>query len=316
MDELLRQRIRGCAVGAAVGDALGMPLEFGPARPADRLVREMQRGRLPAGTFTDDTEMALALAESLLACHPLDPADLARRFAAWYGTHPPDVGNQTRLVLSRVASGEPWAKAVAAVQARNPGSAGNGSVMRCWPVALAYRNDYGGLVAASRLQSEVTHPHAECVAGSAFINSVIFFLLQGASPDFAVSESIARLKHELPPPLVETIEAAPRQHRSGPSNSGWVRHTVQSAVWGLLTTDSFEEAVIQVANLGDDADTAASVAGALAGAAYGLDAIPRPWRDTLTGESAWPPRRTWRAVDLMALADALSALAPDSEETD
>ncbi len=78
----IQGRMRGCAVGAAVGDALGMPLEFGPRRPADRLVREMQGGRLPPGTFTDDTEMALALAESLLAHRPLDPMDLAQRFVA------------------------------------------------------------------------------------------------------------------------------------------------------------------------------------------------------------------------------------------
>jgi len=75
----LHNRLCGIAVGAAVGDALGLPLEFGPASPPDRLVRAMQPGRPPAGAFTDDTEIALALAESLLAQIPLDPADLAGR---------------------------------------------------------------------------------------------------------------------------------------------------------------------------------------------------------------------------------------------
>ena len=131
MDPLLQDRARGCAVGAAVADALGMPLEFGPRRPAGRLVREMQAGRIPAGTFTDDTEMALALADSLLAHRPLDPADLARRFADWVQAGPDDVGIHTRAVLSRVAAGEPWDRAVEAVQHQRPGSAGNGSVMRC-----------------------------------------------------------------------------------------------------------------------------------------------------------------------------------------
>ena len=79
MDAAMRERTRGCAVGAAVGDALGMPLEFRPKRPADRLLRQMKRGRLPAGTFTDDTEMALAVADSLLSAYPLDPGDLADR---------------------------------------------------------------------------------------------------------------------------------------------------------------------------------------------------------------------------------------------
>ena len=90
----LQERARGCAVGAAVGDALGMPLEFGAPSPPDRLVRHMQPGRLPAGAFTDDTEMALALAESLLARRPLDPADLACRFVRWYRANPPDVGRR------------------------------------------------------------------------------------------------------------------------------------------------------------------------------------------------------------------------------
>ena len=118
-------RLWGCAVGAAIGDALGMPLEFGPPQPVERLVREMQPGVLPAGTFTDDTEMAVALAESLLARWPLDPADLAERFVAWYKAGPPDVGIQTGQVLGRVARGEVWSAAVEAVQADRPDAAGN-----------------------------------------------------------------------------------------------------------------------------------------------------------------------------------------------
>ena len=103
MDTDLQDRLRGVAVGAAIGDALGMPLEFGPAIPADRLVRTMQSGRLPAGAFTDDTEMALALADSLLERSPLDADSLARHFVAWYRTGPSDVGIQTRDVLGRIA---------------------------------------------------------------------------------------------------------------------------------------------------------------------------------------------------------------------
>ena len=107
IDEDIRDRLRGVAVGAAIGDALGMPLEFGPAIPPDRLVRTMQAGRLPAGTFTDDTEMALALADSLLEHSPLDADSLARHFVAWYRAGPSDVGLQTRNVLGRIARGTP-----------------------------------------------------------------------------------------------------------------------------------------------------------------------------------------------------------------
>jgi len=299
----MHDRARGCAVGAAIGDALGMPLEFGPRQPADRLVREMEAGRIPAGTFTDDTEMALALAESLSAHRPLSPADLAERFVAWYRAGPADVGNHTRAVLGRLAGGEPWEQAAEAVQRQQPESAGNGSVMRCWSVALAHWDDLDRLLDDSRLQSRVTHPHAECMEGSGFVNAVIYYLMRGIAPAEAVERSLDAV--DMPASLRTVIEAAPGRGRESLENSGWVRHTLESAVWGLLTTDSYEEAVVQVVNLGRDADSAGAVVGALAGAAYGLEAIPGRWREVLRGE--WPlgSGSIWRADDLVALADGI-----------
>lgn len=305
-DAALLDRARGCAVGAAVGDALGMPLEFKPPRPLHGLAREMGEGRLPPGSFTDDTEMALALAESLIAHRPLDPDDLARRFVAWAETNPPDIGTHTRRVLSRIARGVPWREAVSAVQAANPDSAGNGSLMRCWPVALVYWQQPDALRAASILQSDVTHPHPDCAAACVFANSLIAALLRGAAPWDAFERALAST--ELASDFRAVIEAAPERAREELANSGWVRHTLESAIWGLLTTSSFEEAVVQVANLGDDADTAASVTGALAGAAYGLGTIPARWRDALRG--AWPvgSDTIWSAADFVRLADRLVTL--------
>jgi ADP-ribosyl-[dinitrogen reductase] hydrolase len=307
MDKVMRDRARGCAVGAAVGDALGMPLEFGPRQSSDHLVREMRAGRLPAGTFTDDTEMALALAESLLAHCPLDPVDLARRFVAWYQAGPDDVGNHTRAVIFRLAAGEGWAQAAGAVQRQRPESAGNGSVMRCWPVALAHWGDMDRLLADSRLQSRVTHSHPECVAGSGFVNVAIYYLLQGIGSTKAVAQALDVL--EVPGPLRAAIEAAPGRTREELENSGWVRHTLESAVWGLLTTGSFEEAVVQVVNLGRDADTAGAVVGALAGAAYGLEAIPVRWWEAVQGE--WPLKSgtRWNMVGLTGLVDRLVGIS-------
>ncbi len=304
MDEQMRDRILGCAVGAAVGDALGMPLEFGPPQPVDAPVRDMRSGRLPAGWFTDDTEMALALAASLSAQRPLSPADLARRFVDWYRTDPPDIGVHTRSVLARVAGGQGWREAVDAVQSAHPDSAGNGSVMRCWPVAVAYWDDLERLLADSRLQSEVTHPHAECLAGCAFLNAAAYHLFRGLS----CSESITLALNDADAPkaLCRVVEQAPEQERSQLPNSGWVRHTLQSAVWGLLTTHSFEEALIRVVNLGRDADSAGAVTGALAGAAYGLSRIPARWRAALRGE--YPPGVEWDADRLIALAARQSGI--------
>jgi ADP-ribosyl-[dinitrogen reductase] hydrolase len=304
MQDELKNRVAGVAVGAAVGDALGMPLEFGPARPVDKLVREMLPGRIPAGSFTDDTEMVLALAESLLTHRPLNPEDLARRFVTWIESQPSDIGIHTAAVLWRIADGEPWESAAAAVQAHNPGSAGNGSVMRCWPVALARWNDLDSLLADSILQSQVTHPHAECSAGSAFVNATIYHLLHGLAPEAAVARALGDAP--VPEILRAVIEAAPSKDRRDLSNSGWVRHTLESAVWGLLTMDTFEDAVVNVVNLGSDADTAGAVVGALAGAAYGLDAIPQRWRAALHGEFPLGSGRIWHTADLITLAGQLA----------
>ncbi|HQH72423.1 MAG TPA: ADP-ribosylglycohydrolase family protein, partial [bacterium] len=112
------------------------------------------------------------------------------------------------------------------------------------------------------------------------------------------------------PSVATVIQAAPTKGRGDLPNTGWVRHTLESAVWGLLTTDSFAEAVVQVVNLGDDADTAGAVVGALAGATYGMEAIPAAWRAALHGE--WPLRsgERWDAVRLVGLADRLAEAAP------
>jgi ADP-ribosyl-[dinitrogen reductase] hydrolase len=296
-------RICGCAVGAAVGDALGMPLEFGPPQPVGALVREMRRGPLPAGSFTDDTEMALALAESLLAHKPLDPVDLAQRFVAWYRSEPSDVGIHTRDVLHRIARGEPWEWAVLAVQQKDQDSAGNGSLMRCWPAALAQWRDLDRLLYDSRLQSRVTHPHPDCVAACAFVNTVIHFLLHGEPRKKAVA--LALDAAEVPADLRRCIEEAPVRQRDELKNSGWARHTVESAVWALLSTDSFEEALVRAVNLGCDADTTGAVVGALAGAAYGLEAIPLRWREAVRGE--WPlcSGRILHVAELIDLANQL-----------
>ncbi len=208
-------------------------------------------------------------------------------------------------MLKRSARGEPWEAAAAAVQAENPWSAGNGSVMRCWPVAIVYWDELDALLDASRLQSQVTHPHEECVAGCAFVNAAIYYLLHGAAPAEAVAQALQAAA--APEELRQAITAAPSKRREEQPNSGWVRHTLESAVWALLTTASFEEAVVQAVNLGNDADSVGAVTGALAGAAYGLDVIPAAWRAAVHGE--WPLRSgdRWDAARLVALADRLAA---------
>lgn len=301
----LQSRARGVALGAAVGDALGMPLEFERPRPVERLVRDMRSGRLPAGAFTDDTEMALALAETLLA-RPgkgLDANLLAAAFVDWYRRGPKDVGLQTSSMISAIQSGQTWEEAARRGRQQSPNSAGNGSLMRCWPVALAFHADRERLKSDSELQSLVTHPHPDCAAGYIFLNLLIAELLHGSSLPGALR--IARSEAHFSPEVGRMLDSAPDQRRESLPNSGWVAHTLQTAVWALTTTRSFEEAVVQAANLGSDSDTSACVTGAAAGALYGQDAIPPAWVEALHGE--WPlgSGNVLRAAEFERLADEL-----------
>ena len=307
VNETVMDRLRGVAAGSALGDAFGMPLEFKPRRSGQNLVRNFTPGRLAAGSFTDDTEMALALAESLLHSRPLDGGDLAARFLAWFRQDPPDVGTHTRAVLNRLAKGVPWQDVIASTRVELPDGAGNGSVMRCWPVAVAYWDDLEALLRDSALQSEITHPHADCVTASQLVNHMIYSLVHGAQPLEAFQTAVAAV--DLNRDLRALLENAPKRQREELQNSGWVRHTLESAVWGLLTTHQFADAVMAVANLGNDADTAAAVVGALAGAAYGYAGIPADWRSQLRGEWPLESGRFLHAADFCALADQLAGAA-------
>ena len=308
------EKIRGMVVGAVIGDALGMPLEFHPVRPVTALVTEMEGGPLPSGSFTDDTEMALAVAESLLTRSPLDAQDLSWRFLQWYKKHPSDVGIHTARVLDAINSGMTWQEAAQQVQAHEPDSAGNGSLMRAWPIAAAHWSNPGLLVSESRLQSEITHPHPDCLNGSVLLNLVLAELIQRDDrtlPDAAVREAveIALDQISLDEQFALTLHLAPVRAREDLKNTGWIRHTLESSLWAVLTTQSFEEALVRAVNLGNDADTAGCVTGALAGAMYGLDGIPARWKQAIHGEYPLRSGKLWFQHDFIELADQLAALS-------
>jgi len=139
---------------------------------------------------------------------------------------------------------------------------------------------------------------------AAFVNSMIVQLVRGESPQNAWDYACNHV--DIPEPLHQVIRLAPHRKRDELRNTGWVRHTLESAVWGLLTTTSFEEALVRVINLGGDADTAGTVVGALAGAAYGLEAIPDSWAKTLRGEWPLKSHTMWDLAEFTALADRLA----------
>ncbi|HZO88247.1 MAG TPA: ADP-ribosylglycohydrolase family protein [Chthonomonadaceae bacterium] len=282
VQEQLRDRFRGVLVGLAVGDALGAPLEFQPARKPDHYVTEMIGGgwqKLPPGQWTDDTQMALCVVESLLARRVFDPDDIARRFVVWMQSGPPDIGLHTRRVLDAISRGEPWEQASKEVQALNPDNASNGSLMRCAPLSLfLYRRpDY--LATLAPVLSRITHAHPDCEWTCVFVNVAIAWLVQGKSKQEAVDlayeacdNASQELKERIGRAMEPTSEVAP---------TGYVLDTLEVALWSFLHAGSFEEALLTAVNRGADADTVGAVTGALAGARYGLSQIPLRWLEVL-----------------------------------
>jgi ADP-ribosyl-[dinitrogen reductase] hydrolase len=235
------------------------------------------------GEYTDDTQMALLIAESLLQNKGFVASDLARRFQAWARTAK-DVGIQTRAVVNMETYLSDPDRCSLRYYADHPdSSAGNGALMRCAPVALFCLNSLEELVETSRASARVTHhdPRAQssCVILNAWIRAAICRGVRDGR-----SEALALVKHdELP--AWNRLERIETYDEEDIASSGYTVQTMEAAAWSFLTTGSYEEAVVRAANLGDDADTVAAVCGALAGAYYGYAAIPQRWRGHLKDEA-------------------------------
>lgn len=284
MSEELRDRYRGVLVGSAAGDALGATVEF---MDRDEIRRrygahtEIIGGGwldLPAGEVTDDTQMALCIAESLAELGAFDPGDIAARFVDWYYSDPPDIGNTTRLALEYLAGGLPWHEAGLRTHERmRPRDASNGSIMRCAPVALFARGDADALAQHSADSSRITHANPLAVDACVALNAAIAALLD----DPACDPIEAALDAASEPDVRAALEATPGHGAEPDDAGGYVLATLQSAFWAVTRHDTFEDAIVAAVNLGQDADTTGAVAGALAGAKWGHQAVPARWRDAL-----------------------------------
>ncbi len=280
-------RFQGSLVGLAVGDALGGPLEF---MSADEIVaqyggpvREMVGGgwlNLRPGEYTDDTQMTLCIAESIVEQRAFDVADIARRFVAWHDSQPKDIGNITRLALQALKQGVPWQEAGHLAHQQAGGrSAGNGSIMRCAPVALYRWRDYQQLIADSVDSSRVTHWDDLACYSAAALNLIVAELLQGRRRG-AVGAAIETL-NELAPAVTQRLTGVEKKNKTDLQPTGFVLDTLEAALSCWQLAGSFEEALVAAVNLGGDADTVGAVCGALAGADFGLAGIPSRWLDVL-----------------------------------
>ena len=283
-----RDRAIGAMLGLAVGDALGVTLEFTTRdsyEPLETIIGGGPFGLKP-GQWSDDTAMALALATSLVEKGGFDPHDLMVRFYNWMAKGDYsctgdcfDIGITTRKSLIRFRdSGDPYAGS------KNPMNAGNGSLMRLAPVAIRYWRDRETLREVAARQSETTHGAAEAVDACVAYAEILADAIEGKSR----SQVLRPRSTEFAGNIAEIMGGGWRgRRRETIRSSGYVAHSLEASLWCMGRSSNFAAAVLEAANLGDDADTTAAITGQLAGAFYGAAAIPQHllqplvWREKL-----------------------------------
>ncbi len=268
-----------------MGDALGGPFEFGPpgvfsARfPIQGMGGEMSGGGgWEPGEATDDTQMAVLVAESLIERAGLDLPDIFARFQRWAVSGPKDIGLQTEEVLT---SGLPWDRAAAAHFRTNARAAGNGALMRAATSAVyfAAQGQRASMDAARRIAA-LTHGDQAAWEGTAIFHELLRLTFHGVDP-LAALPDVLGLVHPEHRDRYATVLATDWHPGRATEFNGAVWPCLGSAVWALRTTGSYEEAVRAAIDLGGDTDTVAAVTGGLAGAYYGLDGIPARWAEPL-----------------------------------
>jgi ADP-ribosylglycohydrolase len=314
VDAAVLDRARGVLLASAVGDALGAGYEFAPVSP-DTVVT-MKGGGLGGfapGEWTDDTAQAWVIADVAATGVDLRSDDaldaIARGFADWYAGDPADVGTQTRAVLGlagRTPTGASMAEAAQAVHERQGRSAGNGSLMRTGPVALAYLDDPEGLVEAASAISALTHyedrARQACAVWCLMIRHAV---RHGAFPTFDDVRPYLPNAEYWAGLLSDAEQREPREF----SNNAWSVGALQAAWSAVVHTPvpadtpsrHLPDSLITAVRIGYDTDTVAAIAGALLGARWGFDAVPPEWRRIAHG---WPGRR---GQDYAALADKIVA---------
>jgi len=283
-----RDRQRGMLLGLAIGDALGAAIEV--ELPGSFVPVTGYRGGGPhglePGEWTDDTSMALALADSIAEVG-WDLNDQAERYLAWWQTGAYsvngrvfDVGITTVAALQRFQqSGNPWMSGDPSEQA-----SGNGSIMRLAPVPISYArlfpNRIGDLVTYAMESSLPTHASPQCLSACACLAVALAAVVNGVDrqtvldPDWPAWQEVEDV-HSVHPAVASVIKGSFR-HKSPPQiqGSGYVVRSLEAALWAFAKADSFEDAVLRAVNLGDDADTTGAICGQLAGAFWGESGIP------------------------------------------
>jgi ADP-ribosylglycohydrolase len=288
-------RVRGAVLGHALGDALGVPVEFRSreALAADPVMgpRGFGTHRQPLGTWSDDTSLMLCLFSCLDRVD--DYQSVARAFVAWLdeGFWTPhgrvfDIGGTTRRAIDRLRAGIPPLEAGGGQEGDN----GNGSLMRILPLGFLMGRTDEELVRLAGDLSSLTHRHPRSRLACGLMVLAVRRILDGAAPREAIDDvgrtiramagmgplrqELVHFDRALDPRLAQIPEA-------NISSGGYVVHTLEAAFWMLLTSRDYRETVLRAVNLGEDTDTTTAVAGGLAGAMYGASNLPEAWLQPL-----------------------------------
>lgn len=270
---LKQSRAQGSFIGLAIADAMGAPVEFAPPGSFPPVTGYRGGGpfNLQPGQYTDDASMALALADSLLACGGVDLRDQMERFWRWYreGENSStgscfDIGLGTRSALEHFRrTGNP--------EAGGPDSLGNGALMRMAPLPIFFHQDCTQAVAQAESSTRTTHGHPQALRISGYFAELLWRALNGATKTELLDSWYAGEDEELRRVAHGSWRTARVRAR------GHALYALEAALWAFGSTDSFEACVLAAVNLGDDADTVGAIAGQLAGAVYGLEGIPEDW---------------------------------------
>ncbi len=287
----LVERYHGAMLGLACGDALGVALEFQSPGSFEPITDMIGGGvfNCQPGQWSDDTSMALCLAESLIEKRGFDAADQMRRYLRWYREghlsstgNCFDIGNTVSAALQRFEqSGEPFSGS------SEPRTAGNGSLMRLAPIPLAFARDPRRAMELAAEMSRTTHAAPEAVDACRYFTGLIIGALRGESretllqPRYTPVEGIWQ-ERPLSPRIDEVARGSFKQKQPPDiRGTGYVVHSLEAALWAFCNSGSFEEGALMAVNLGNDADTTGAIYGQLAGAYYGVEGIPERWREKL-----------------------------------
>ena len=271
------KRAQGCLVGQLAGDALGSLVEFRSSADIraeyPNGVRELKNGgtwNTIAGQPTDDSEMALALARSILRIGSYDPGEAADAYQNWLQSKPFDVGN----TIGSALRGH-----------KNQGSQANGALMRVSPLGIfAAQFSRGDAAEWAGADAALTHPNPVCVqANELYTMAIAEAVATGPDPQALWQQIATWAEERAVEPSIGAVVQASRSSKPADylHQAGWVLIAFQNALYQLLHASSLEEAVVDTVMQGGDTDTNAAICGALLGAVYGIDAIPNQWTSAL-----------------------------------